>query len=314
MPFVSSVRGSYGPQDKRFKDGKPTNEKDTREFYRNTFATGGTITYAGGYVIHTFTSAGTFDSTNLGTANVEAFIWGGAGGGQNGSPWGFGSNGGGGGFAGGTISMSPGIKIIKVGGRGRSYSSAVPESAGTGNTWGNGSGGGLSGVFNNNTYNQGNALLIAGGGGGAGASRTSGAGNVAGAGGGTNGVDGSSPYAGGHNGRGGTQSAGGATPSGNSGSGAGALQGGTGASPYGGGGGGGYFGGSGGGYVEPETMGGGGGGSGFFNSSLVSSPTLTAGSGINPGNSGSPFRGTAGVAGAQTDNSTAGIVVLRYLI
>ena len=99
MPFVSSVRGSYGPQDKK---SRPTPEADLvgiqkkfNEFYSKLAAGGNTITTAGGYRIHTFTSTGqTFDTSSLPTTSVEYLVIAGGGGGHR-------CHGGGGGGAGG---------------------------------------------------------------------------------------------------------------------------------------------------------------------------------------------------------------------
>ena len=57
MPFVSSVRGSYGVQSRR--------PRQTGRI--GTGSTGGTITTAGGYRIHTFTAVGssTFTISNI---------------------------------------------------------------------------------------------------------------------------------------------------------------------------------------------------------------------------------------------------------
>ena len=57
MPIVSTVRGSFGSQG-RFGSVRFS-------------ATGGTVTSAGGYTIHTFTGPGTFTTNaNFGTATV----------------------------------------------------------------------------------------------------------------------------------------------------------------------------------------------------------------------------------------------------
>ena len=49
MPFINSVRASYGAQGlRKVQTGRIS-----------TGATGGTVTTAGGYQIHTFTAAGT---------------------------------------------------------------------------------------------------------------------------------------------------------------------------------------------------------------------------------------------------------------
>jgi hypothetical protein len=73
-------------------------------------AVGGTITYSGGYTIHTFTSNGTFTSTAAG--NVQVLVIGGGGGGGN--------NAGGGGGAGGYVedtsyAVTPGNISVTVG-------------------------------------------------------------------------------------------------------------------------------------------------------------------------------------------------------
>ena len=84
MPFVSSVRGSYGSQGKR--------RVQTGRMGAGT--TGGTITTSGGYRIHTFTGAGTstFTPDDAGQG-VEVLLVGGGGGG--GSQVGGGGGGGG---------------------------------------------------------------------------------------------------------------------------------------------------------------------------------------------------------------------------
>jgi hypothetical protein len=76
----------------------------TLETLQTAKATGGTITYVDGYVIHTFTSSGTFTPSESITA--EVFVVAGGGGGS-GSPWG-----GGGGGAGGVITH-PGYSIVE---------------------------------------------------------------------------------------------------------------------------------------------------------------------------------------------------------
>ena len=71
MPFVSSVRGSYGSQGRR----------KTQSGRLGTGSTGGTITTAGGYRIHTFTAVGTSTFTADDSGNVEYLIVAGGGGG-----------------------------------------------------------------------------------------------------------------------------------------------------------------------------------------------------------------------------------------
>ncbi|MFA5795455.1 MAG: DUF2341 domain-containing protein [Candidatus Brocadiia bacterium] len=287
------------------------------------YATGGTITYASGYKIHTYTSAGTFLPTSIG--NVEVYIWGGGGSGGTVGGWLYGAPGGAGGAAQGMLSAISGATYnIVVGGGGVVNSPVGAGAAGGGGEASNnnssnvyaGGGGGYSGVFKS-SVSQANACIIAGGGGGGGSSRA-GTGNAGGAGGGESGEHGFSPYDGkaAYGGNPGTQSSFGANASSdspNGGGGQGALQGGvTRTNSYGGGGGGGYWGGSAGGYSESNTMAGGGGGSGYISSTVISSGVLTAGSGTTPGDSSNPLRGTAGNAGAVAGNGAAGIVIIRY--
>lgn len=85
MPFISSVRGSYGPLGKR---------KAQRANYPGLGSTGGTIVTAGGYRYHTFTSVGTSTFTPDLPGTVEVLIIGGGGGGGGG--WNFTGPGGGG--------------------------------------------------------------------------------------------------------------------------------------------------------------------------------------------------------------------------
>jgi len=314
MPFISSVRGSFGPQSKSKRNGS------------QFMITGGTTTTAGGYRIHDFTTVGstTFDVSSFGLPiSIEAYVYG-AGGASGSINWGNGSGwsyGGGGGFSGGTIQLQGTQSLnVKVGAAGIHASGAtLGEGGGAGGTnWGNGGGGGLSGIFSN-TYSYANAVLVAGGGGGGGTSRASGQGvNRGGGGGGTTGQNGTS-FSNNRHGKGGTQSGYQLPDAGDYASGGwfapGQLTGGH-PEPHGAGGGGGYWGGSGGAYYEPNDMGGGGGGSSYASGS-VTNATLTQASyqtGANQGGiygSGSYGNGTSwgsGQAGQQ------GRVVIRYLI
>ncbi|MFA5795456.1 MAG: DUF2341 domain-containing protein, partial [Candidatus Brocadiia bacterium] len=297
----------------------PNGDTTIRMIYGNTSAqnqstysviiappgTGGTITILDDYYIHTFTSSGTFIPSKSG--DVQVYAWGGGGGG--GYTGGSGT-GGGGGAANGTVTVAPGSYSIVVGGGGSSIAASggagpvVPGGGGQlSGGWG-GQGGGLSGLFIT-SVTQGNAYLIAGGGGGGAWEGPNG-----GAGGGTSGVAGGNGTDAG--GGGGTQSAGGAGANGSeTGT---ALQGGRPTNPDtggGGGGGGGYWGGGGG--SNNSTGSGGGGGSGYYNPTYVSSAILTPGSGAIPGDSGNPFRVSAGNGGASGPNAGAsGIVIVRY--
>ena len=73
MPFINSVRGSFGPQSGKGKAALNT-----------SLITGGSITTGGGYRIHTFTSGtDTFSTTTYGAPiDVEYLVV--AGGGSGG--------------------------------------------------------------------------------------------------------------------------------------------------------------------------------------------------------------------------------------
>ncbi|MFA5794029.1 MAG: DUF2341 domain-containing protein [Candidatus Brocadiia bacterium] len=286
-------------------------------------ATGGTITYLGGYPIHTFTSSGVFTVTSGG--NIEVYAWGGGGAGGTVGGWSYGAPGGAGGAAQGILSATSGaIYNIVVGGGGVVWSYPTGATGGGGPASNNnsdnrysGGGGGYSGIFAS-SVSQANALIIAGGGGGGGSSRA-GTGNAGGAGGGSSGQQGYSPYLANFGGNPGTQSSYGVDVTGQYSTnigfgGQGALQGGMPLmNSYGGGGGGGYWGGSAGGYQEPNSMSGGGGGSGYLSSTAISSGVLTAGSGTIPGDSANSLRGTAGDAGVVAGNGYSGIVIVKCL-
>ena len=103
MPFVSSVRGNYSGVGKR-----KTMPAES--------STGGTITTAGGYRIHTFTTTGastfTFGGTTYESSNVEYLII--AGGGSGWCNHGAGG-GGAGGYRTGTTTLDIGATTVTVG-------------------------------------------------------------------------------------------------------------------------------------------------------------------------------------------------------
>jgi len=121
-----------------------------------------------------------------GVTNIIVKAWGGGGGGGGQSGWSDGGPAGGGGFATGSISTTPGTQYtIVVGSRGfnRSPNRTYGGGGRPPNTWGPGSGGGLSGIFQSGAAFSGGtpqsgafgrAILIAGGGGGGGANRNPG--------------------------------------------------------------------------------------------------------------------------------------------
>jgi hypothetical protein len=301
-----------------------------------TSATGGTITQETEsgitYNVHTFSTPGqsTFTVSELGTTPyVEIFAYGAGGGGGQVGGWSYGSYGGAGAFATArhplTIAKSYAVMVGGGGanaeGTNNGLSSNVftagggaPSRPDTGDDRYSGQGGGLSGFFDNNTYNAANAILIAGGGGGGGSSRAQ-IGNIGGAGGGLVGEDGKAPYQGqAYAGKGGTQTAGGANVTAGTGNStlptqlAGGITG-----SYGGGGGGGWWGGSAGSYVEPNTMGGGGGGSSYAHPTKTEFASLVGGSGLYPPQAGSRSTSQA-FGGLVASPGGNGIVVIRYPI
>jgi hypothetical protein len=316
MPFISSVRGSFGSQSKL---------KARANSAMLSTPTGGSITTSGGYRIHTFTTVGnnTFSKgPNLGTLdlNIEMFAYG-AGGASGSTAWGNSSGwsfGGGGGYTYGVVNASSASYLVKVGAAG-SFASGqtLNEGGGAGGTsWGNGGGGGLSGIFDT-SYSFSNAILIAGGGGGGGTSRLSGQGvNRGGGGGGSTGQNGTSA-SGNRSGKGGTQTGTQLPDAGDYASGGwiapGQLTGGH-PEPHGGGGGGGYYGGSGGAYFEPNDMGGGGGGSSYA-APTVSSASLQQASYQSPPQ-GTYYNGSYGngATGGSAQSGQQGQVIIRYLI
>lgn len=226
-------------------------------------ATGGTITTAGAYTYHTFTSSGNF-SVSAGAKAADILVVAGGGGGG-----GSGINGGGGGGGGGlvstTVTLSPTIYTVTVGGGGAHGSTgsngasssftgvttAVGGGGGGaygagGNSGGSGGGRGRDGgttAQSNNTAGQGNpggaaggvSCASGGGGGGAGATGFSGGtdcnpvartGTIAGGGAGTNWQSLGTFYAGGGGGAFETNnSANGGAPGGSGGGGNGSLNG-----------------------------------------------------------------------------------------
>ena len=105
MPFVSSVRGNFGNNSRR------------KSFENKYLITGGTITTAGGYRIHTFTTTGasTFDTSLWrGEISVEYLVI--AGGAPGFTPGGGG--GGAGGYRTGSLTLASGNTPVSVGVRG----------------------------------------------------------------------------------------------------------------------------------------------------------------------------------------------------
>jgi hypothetical protein len=116
MPFVSSVRGTFGPQS---ENRGVKNSTGLAEFFRQSPSgvSGGTITTAGGYRIHTFTTVGN-STFNLGSSSgdVEYLVV--AGGGAA-AP--LSGGGGAGGYRSGSLSIS-GPQPVTVGDGGVAFS------------------------------------------------------------------------------------------------------------------------------------------------------------------------------------------------
>jgi len=266
------------------------------EFYNGTVwlsiagisATGGTITNADGYKIHTFTSSGTF--TMITGGDVEYLIVAGGGGGGSVHAGG----GGAGGVLFGTISKSPGSYTVTVGNGGAGHSGSPSA---------NGTNGSPSKITN---WLSGAATISADGGGGGGsgyhasnASVLSRAGSAGGSGGG------GGPYHGGGSGTSGQGSDGGS--GGND-------------TVAGHGGGGGGAGGAGGNSVSPHTSNGGisGAGGTGHTSSITGTSIIYAGGGSGgrwTGNNTSPgevqsvgvVEGGGGLGGARTLPNTTDV-------
>ena len=248
-------------------------------------ATGGAITYSGGYTIHTFTTSGTF--TPSASMNVKALVVGGGGGG------GSGANGNGAGAGGGGVQYSASLAVtaqaytVTVGGGG------APGTGGGNNSGNNGNnsvfstltalGGGGGGGGNTNGVNGG----CGGGGGGSGTnSRTGGTGSQGGNG-GTNCVT-ANRYAGGGGGGAGNGGDATSTKSGDGGAGYNSSISG-GSLNYAGGGGGG---------ATAATVGAGTDGGGSGSTATATDGTANTGGGGGGGNTG----GTGG----------SGIVIISY--
>ena len=163
MPFIKSIRSTY--------------EKSKFDVLKRFEITGGdNIWTAGGYRFHEFTTEGLSALTikdryanpqdTLGlqvaatTIEVTGYAWGAGGGGAAPQGWAYGAPGGGGGFATATAALAAGSTVATMvgGGGGASGNQNSPSGGGgNGTSWGNGTGGGLSGIFASNSYSFANA-------------------------------------------------------------------------------------------------------------------------------------------------------------
>lgn len=123
MPFVSSLRGTFGPtsENKGVAKGQALGEYLRQDPNSLAAPQGGTITNVGGYRIHTFTTSGTttstqtFSTVNYGQSlSVEYLVVGGGGGGGNTVA----GAGGGGGYLTGSVNVPAGSYSVQIGGGG----------------------------------------------------------------------------------------------------------------------------------------------------------------------------------------------------
>ncbi|MBV2169342.1 MAG: hypothetical protein KUL82_11615 [Bdellovibrio sp.] len=253
----------------------------------------------------TFTGADQLFAVPTGCSSITVKMWGAGGGGVYAEGY-VNTQGGGGGYTTGKLSVTPGESLTVIVGQGGQFNANGNSPAtygGGGATCYAGQGGGRSAIRRSGTE-----LLTAGGGGGGGLFGNGGAG------GGLSGQQGASSY---YAGGGGSQTAGGAAGTyiygptqGKAGS---QFIGGDGSKVNGAcsaSGGGGYFGGGSSAIVEEPwayEFGAGGGGSGYLGS--ATSTSTSAGSGSTPGNAGDTDRAGAGQGGT---NGANGLVIISW--
>ncbi|MBI4894657.1 MAG: LamG domain-containing protein [Candidatus Aenigmarchaeota archaeon] len=248
-------------------------------------ATGGNITYAEGYTIHTFTSNGTFNVTS-GNGTVEYLVIAGGGGGGG---W-VGGGGGAGGYREGELSVSAQLYNITVGSGGAGGNLDVGGN-GTNSIFSTvmATGGGAGGALTTNASTGGS------GGGGAellgGAAGTSGQGNIGGS-------SSAADVGGGGGGAGGAGGNNSGTTGGAGGAGLSSRINGSTVTRAGGGGGGAT--------VAAGTGGSGGGGAGSIGNAVATAGTANTGSG------GGGARASAGSPANAGGAGGSGIVIIRY--
>ncbi|MDX1491610.1 MAG: DUF6701 domain-containing protein [Pseudohongiellaceae bacterium] len=268
---------------------------------------GGTITSASGYTIHTFTAGGTF-TPPTGVSSVDVIVLGGGGGGGSGNASGRGGGGGAGRLEQQTVAVSAGVGVaVTVGTGGGGGSGGAQGSQGGASSFGAvsalGGGGGGGGTTVAGLQPTG---TNAGSGGGGGSSTSGNSGGTGGAAG--------TPAVGGENSAGGDGRGSGGTGNRAGGGGGGASAAGS-ASPANG------DGGAGGAGAQPANWGlatflaGGGGGSGgdvggAGGSGVGGTGALTGNGGAATANTGS---GGGGAANGTGGAGSAGIVMVRYL-
>lgn len=109
MPFISTIRGTFGPQSENKGVSSPGlfTELLRQSPSGTTLPTGGTITTGGGYRIHTFTTIGSSTFSFPNPLSVEYLVIAGGGGGG----WDVGGGGGAGGYLTGTTTTSGPVSI-----------------------------------------------------------------------------------------------------------------------------------------------------------------------------------------------------------
>tara|TARA_B110001454_G_scaffold219200_1_gene251790 strand:+ start:15085 stop:17796 length:2712 start_codon:yes stop_codon:yes gene_type:complete len=276
---------------------------------------GGQCTGGPGQTVFKYTGSNQTFTVPAGCKSITITAWGAGGGGRQISVSGgfIGQVGGAGGFAKGTLAVTPGASYTVVVGGG-----------GYGGYFSGSSGGGYAGVFSSTSIAAANAVIIAGGGGGAGDPTGCNKGGTGGEGGGaTGGTHGTCSGTGGSQSAGGTGGASakageslkgasiGSSVAGYAGAGTGNSY------TSGGAGGGGYFGGGAGSEVT-GLAGSGGGGSGYLSPSITNGTTTTGNGRMPPQTSDSKYQFGIGMGGNDptggTGSSTGGngMIVISY--
>jgi hypothetical protein len=283
------------------QDGTPSSNAINKTIA--ALPTGGTITTAGGFRYHTFTSSGNFVVPSGFSATADYLIVAGGGGGGSDQGGFTGGGGGAGGHLAGASSISAQTYAIAVGGGG------AGRSNGSGITGGNGSNSSFNGL-----------TAIGGGGGGRGiVNNTAVPGNSGGSGGGGGMRNGSGTAAGG-SGTSGQGNAGGSSASHNSND-INIASGGGGGAGAAGGNGGGTVAGNGGNGLNWQSLGtfyaGGGGGATYNSGNFGQGGSGGGGNGMNVLSGGSAGngvvnRGGGGGGGGPSGSGGSGIVIIRY--
>jgi len=320
LPAGTTAQRQASPKDGALRYN--TTAKTVEVFFEGTWFAMDTTPRLGDNVIsYNYKDPGVDQKFNVpeGVTKIFVKVWGAGGAGGTQGGWGYGSDGGGGGFSRGVLTVTPGETLtIIVGQGGAVHQTGIGYAGGGAATANNqdnrycGGGGGRSAVVREK-----DELVVAGGGGGGGSTRSWlfwGKGNSGGAGGGVAGENGYSQYDEKHSygGRGGEQNSAGAGGEVNGGPGNGSDGGNIKVNSYGGGGGGGWKGGGSGAYSEKNTMGGGGGGSGHISEKAAFASTRTGTQRQCPLQTDPDYQPGVGIGGQDNQKGGNGLVVIRW--